>query len=200
MTGSADAIIDLYVNKHQSVQRIADTFSLSTSRVYRMLDKAGISRRSISEAISDWHTLENGKEPFLLKKRLSVSEEKLKIAGVMLYWGEGSKKNNKVAFTNSDPEMIVLFLRFLRKICGISETRLRLTLHFYEDQDPEALKRFWSKLTDIPLKYVHKPHLHKKPQGTYKTLSKYGTVAVSYSDKRLLDIINGWIREYCSLS
>lgn len=196
MKDNLEIIKDLYLNKHLSVQRIGGILSLSTSKIYRSLDMAGIPRRGISEAVTDWHVHENGKKLFSLKQKLSPEEEKLKIAGIMLYWGEGSKKNGTVALSNSDPKMIVFFLKFLRKICGVSETRLRITLHFYEDQDPLALMKFWSKVTHIPLKHIHKPHLHKRSFGTYKTLSKYGTVAVAYSDKKLFDIINGWIGEY----
>lgn len=36
------------------------------------------------------------------------------IAGCMLYWAEGSKKRNSVIFVNSDPEMMMFFVDFLR--------------------------------------------------------------------------------------
>jgi transcriptional regulator with XRE-family HTH domain len=35
-------------------------------------------------------------------------------AGCMLYWAEGSRERNAIKFTNSDPEMLRFFMRFLR--------------------------------------------------------------------------------------
>jgi hypothetical protein len=32
----------------------------------------------------------------------------------MLYWAEGSRERNAIKFTNSDPEMLRFFMRFLR--------------------------------------------------------------------------------------
>src|SRR5262245_60650922 len=37
----------------------------------------------------------------------------LHLAGCMLYWAEGAKARNKVHFVNTDPNMLLLFLRFM---------------------------------------------------------------------------------------
>ena len=39
----------------------------------------------------------------------------LHVMGCMLFWAEGSKSRNSVKFTNSDPDMLRLFVRFLRE-------------------------------------------------------------------------------------
>jgi len=39
----------------------------------------------------------------------------LHLAGCMLYWAEGAKHRNKVYFVNSDPNMMLFFMRFLRE-------------------------------------------------------------------------------------
>ena len=52
---------------------------------------------------------------FTRKDHLSQKEKLLRIAGLMLYWGEGAKKNShSIDFANSDPGMIDIFLKFLR--------------------------------------------------------------------------------------
>jgi len=46
---------------------------------------------------------------------LPLSRNELLIAGLFLYWGEGSKStlSNYVAFSNTDPAMIVFFIKWL---------------------------------------------------------------------------------------
>jgi hypothetical protein len=37
----------------------------------------------------------------------------LRLAGCMLYWAEGRKHKNALALINSDPDMLMFYLRFL---------------------------------------------------------------------------------------
>ena len=47
----------------------------------------------------------------------------LHLAGCMLDWAEGSKGRNQLRFSNSDPEMIRFFVRFLQECLGVKRTR-----------------------------------------------------------------------------
>jgi hypothetical protein len=189
-------VVALYKDKFLSVQQIADKLDFSTFKVRYILDKSDVKRRKISEAITCLNLTKFNKGVFKIRENLSVNEEKLRIAGIMLYWGEGTKAGGSVAFSNSDPEMIKIFLEFLRNICVISEDRLRILLHIYSDHDENKLKIFWSNVTKIPESQFSKTWIHEKKGGTYKKVSKYGTIQLRYSDKRLLKIINGWIEEF----
>ena len=51
--------------------------------------------------------------------------------GCMLYWGEGSKKRNSVQFTNSDADMLELFLRFLRQCYGVLDERVAFSVNCF---------------------------------------------------------------------
>ena len=200
--GSSDEdkeIIRLYVTEHYSMQQIADTFNVSLNKIVYRLDKHSIERRNLSEAIRYLNLVKHQKGDFHVKSKLTNSEEKLKVAGTMLYWGEGTKTGGSVALCNSDPRIIILYLKFLREICGVSEKRLRIGLHIYPDHKAEKLIRYWSTVTGIPKKQFNVPYVHVGRRGTYKRLSKYGTVAVRYSDKKLLATINSWISEYNSI-
>lgn len=190
-----DSIVDLY-KRGYSMMQIAQQFNLSVSTVRYWLEKSNIKRRSVSEAITNLHVIKFHKKPFKLKESLSAIDKELKVSGIMLYWGEGAKNGNTVKFTNSDPEMIKIFLNFLRDICGISESRLKALVHMYPDQDKNKLEQFWSNATKIPLSRFYKSYIHKGKIGTYKNKSKYGTLAINYSDKKLLKIILFWIEEY----
>lgn len=199
MKAEEKKVIRSYVEAKLSEQQIAERFSLSPSRVRWIIKKNKIAKRSISEAIRYLNITKYGKEVFQIRESLTSEQEKLKIAGVMLYWGEGTKGGGTVSLHNSDPKMVKVFLRFLREICGIRDGRLRATLHAYPDQNILEMKKFWSVVTDIPLSRFHEPYIHRNTKGSYKKKSQYGTLAVVYSDKLLLETINRWIAEYSAL-
>lgn len=79
------------------------------------------------------------------------------IAGIMLFWGEGTKTTrNQVRFTNSDPELIRFYIQFLLKACRIPPEKLRVALHIYPELDDASLRRFWSFVTGVSLTNFHK--------------------------------------------
>jgi len=195
MNNSREEIAQLY-RSGLSAQQISDHLGIGCSKVRYALDKQRVARRDHSFASKMLHLTKFGKKQCNVKENLTEEEEHLRIAGTMLYWGEGTKSGNSVVFSNSDPQMIKMFLRFLRELCGIEKTRLRILLHTYENQDEDQLKSFWSDLTNIPTSQFSKTFCHTKTKGTYKKISLYGTVSLRYSDKELLNIINNWISQY----
>ena len=188
-------LAQLYRKRGLSMMQIAERLDLSVSGIKYYLDKLGIKRRSISDAVTNIYRTKFKKKPFLLKRNLSQKDKELKIAGIMLYWGEGAKSGNVVKFTNSDPEMIKLFLKFMRNICGISESRLKALVHLYTDQDHDFVEKYWSSITKIPREHFYKSYIHPGKIGTYKNKSPLGTFVLNYSDKRLLRLILSWIQE-----
>ena len=190
------SIIKLYLKDCLSMAQIAEKLKLSPSTIRYWLDKNKIQRRSRSEAINNWYLTKFDKKPFKIKDRLSNNDTNLKTSGIMLYWGEGAKSGNVVKFTNSDPAMIRLFIKFLREICGIDEERLKALIHIYPDHDKNELMLFWIKTTGIPENNFYKSYLHEGKIGTYKNKSKYGTITINYPDKKLLDTILEWIDNY----
>lgn len=191
-------IIDLYINAKLSELQIARRLSVGHEKVRWTVKKNKIPKRTISEALRYWHITQGKKKEFVLNRALTLEQEKLKLAAVMLYWGEGAKTGN-VALANSNPEMVALFVRFLKQICGIDPKRLHAVLHLYSDHDELSLKKFWSKKIGIPVSQFYRSHLHTNTKGSYKKKSQYGTVSVQYSDIILLRQINTWIAEYSSI-
>lgn len=190
-------ICSLYLEEQHSMIVIAEKLDISPSKVVYWLEKNNISRRNRSEAGYLNHEQRFNKLSCNIKKKLSPKEEKLLITGLMLYWAEGSKKNNgHIAFSNSDPKMIQLFLKFLREVCGVYENRLKILLHLYKNQNELKLKKFWSKNTGIPLTQFNTSCVHKGKTGTYKKKSRYGTISLRYCDKKLLEQILKRIDSY----
>ncbi len=193
-------IIDSYLIFKLSETQIAERLVINQSRVRWVLKKHKIQKRTISEAVRQLYITKFNKKEFVLNTKLTPEQEKLKLAGIMLYWGEGTKKGYNVALANSDPVMVALFVRFLREVCGVDENRLHVTLHHYPDQNEVSLKRFWSKTLTISIKQFYHSYVHSNTGGSYKKKSQYGTVSVQYSDTVLLRVINKWISEYSVLS
>jgi len=187
----------LYQIKERSMSQIAQDLKISNNKVRYWLEKSNIPRRNRSNAANLIYFHKFYKLPFKIKKKLNKDDELLLIAGIMLYWAEGTKRSgNCVDFVNSDRKMIKVFLKFLRNICGIQESRLRALLHLYKNQNELKLKKQWSEITNIPLKQFHASCVHQGKRGSYKKKSKYGTISIRYNDKKLFDQILSWIEKY----
>src|SRR4030042_301237 len=84
-----------------------------------------------------------------------LSKYELLLIGAALYWAEGYNRQDKVpspyiSFGNSNPDMVVLFLRFLREVLRIPEEKLRPTVQIHHNIKPESAIKFWARITDIP--------------------------------------------------
>lgn len=83
------------------------------------------------------------------KKLIStMSQEEKAVFLSALYWAEGNKKD--FGFTNTDPEMIRVFVTGLEEIFQIPRDRLRASIRTYEDLDKDRCLRYWSKVVGIP--------------------------------------------------
>jgi len=189
-------IKDLYAEKRQSVKEIARELDISVWTLYSFMERNNIQRRSYSDAN---YAAGKHKPQFKVKDNLTIAEEKLKIAGIMLYWAEGTLRGCTVDFANSNPQMIKIFLKFLRDICGIKDERLRVYLYAYSYYNLDELKKFWHDVTGIPLEQFTKPYVRRGSPNLSDRKLLYGLVHIRYNDKKLLKTIDTWIKEYsCS--
>lgn len=79
-------------------------------------------------------------------KRLSVKEKMIFLSA--LYWGEGSK--SEFGLSNTDPDLIKIFVNGLESVFNIHRDRLRVSIRIFEDLDQKKSLSFWSKITGIP--------------------------------------------------
>jgi hypothetical protein len=87
-----------------------------------------------------------------------LSSEAFLAAGAALYAGEGAKRDGKVTFANTNPEMIRFFCAWLRRFFLVDEARLRARVYLHEGLDIDAAQRYWSSATGIPLDQFNKPY------------------------------------------
>ena len=180
-----------------SLADVANHEECSLHEVFYWMRKYNIPRRSLSEAGYIAHRVKFGKTPCVPKRNLTSKEKGLKIAGIMLYWAEGAKASGKIDLANSDPKMIQLFLEFLRKICRVEESRLRARLYCFANQNPDDLKKYWSRTTKIPLTQFSKSYVRQDYDPKKIGKMRHGLIHVVYSDTKLLLRIKDWIKEYC---
>ncbi|MEW2403328.1 hypothetical protein [Streptomyces sp. NPDC046862] len=79
-----------------------------------------------------------------------LSARELFLVGVSLYWAEGTKdkpyeRRETVAFVNSDPGMIQVYLAWL-DLLGIERERLRFSVMIHENAEVAAAEEYWADL------------------------------------------------------
>lgn len=96
------------------------------------------------------------------KKVGEINKRDLFILGLGLYWGEGYKESSgELGFTNSDPEMIQIYMEWLKRIFEVDTTRLvaRITINNRHSERIEKITEYWSEITEIPIDQFTKPSL-----------------------------------------
>jgi len=66
------------------------------------------------------------------------------IAGLMLYWAEGSKTTERVQFANSDHRLILLIIKWFKKYLDVKQLRYRLYIHKVYEHENHA--KFWRRI------------------------------------------------------
>jgi transcriptional regulator with XRE-family HTH domain len=95
----------------------------------------------------------------------ALTDRELLIAGAIAYWCEGGKsksytRSDRVIFINSDPALIVFFMRFL-EIAGAPRASLRFRVYIHETASVEAAQRFWQDVTGVTADQFATPTLKR---------------------------------------
>ncbi len=130
------------------------------------------------------------------KKYGSMNNREKIIAGLFLYWGEGTKSApSTVAVANTDPDVLRFFMRWLN-ILGIKNNEVSVVLHLYKDMDYDKERIFWANYLRIPLSSFKKPYIKdsKLTDITYKSTFGHGTCNIRYFDQNLYLFIRAGLR------
>lgn len=105
-----------------------------------------------------------------------LTERDLLMTGFGLYWGEGYKGGGELGFTNSNPKMIIFYIRWL-KIFNISKSDLifRLTINNLFKAHQSEIETFWEELLGVQNIQFSKTTIIKTKlkKGFIKDLSEY---------------------------
>lgn len=135
------------------------------------------------------------------RARARAGGDPLHLQGCMLYWAEGSKKRNVVAFTNSELPMVRMFLCFLRTCMSVQDARLRLALNVYTNNglSIDDIEEHWLDGLALPRSVLRKHMLNHMPtssSGQAKKRLIYGVCSLRLGSTHVLQHIYGAIQEY----
>ena len=126
-----------------------------------------------------------------------LNERDLLIAGSALYWAEGTKrKGGLIEFTNSDPKMVSLMMKFFREVCKVSEGRFKCRLFLHPGVNKRKARQFWSKVTGVPPSQFTKPYVKppKSSSGKMHNILYRGTCQIRVGDVQTFHKIQGFIK------
>lgn len=124
-----------------------------------------------------------------------IDFKSLKMIGLGLYWGEGSKTlKGAVRVSNSDPTVIMMCMRFFKEICHIPPEKFRAHIHIHSVAAAGEAEKYWSNVTGVPLSQFYKTYTIKsKSSKNVRTTLPYGTLDIGINDIQILLKILGWI-------
>ena len=134
-------------------------------------------------------------------REIARRQDPLHLAGCMLFWAEGDKCRNAVRVANSDPEVLRMFLRFLRQCYGAPVERVAISCNLFADhiQRQREIEDFWLRTLGLPRSCLRKSIVNvysKYSQKKRKNKLPHGTCKVVYSDTQTVQSIYGAIQEY----
>lgn len=158
--------------------------TLRQVNAYRMAkkkqkDKLELTQKIIKESMCEFEKLK---------------DDHLFIAGLMLYWAEGDKTeaNEMVKFSNSDPIMIKLLMRWFREACRVPEQKFRIALHIHELHCRKNIEQYWSKITGISVAQFNKTQIKPTALKHRRNPLYDGTCSIRVCNKNLFRKIKGW--------
>ncbi len=112
--------------------------------------------------------------------------------GIALYWGEGDHKleNCKVSLINTDPRIIYLFSKFLKKTLKVGSKKIHAWLILYPDLLEDECKTFWSEVSGVPVSQFKKTQYIKGRHPTKK--SSHGICTILVFSRGLKEKIFVW--------
>jgi hypothetical protein len=114
-----------------------------------------------------------------LKDIKSISKRELWLIGTALYWAEGAKEkdyrpSSRVSFSNSDPKMIALFIKWIKECIGLKNDDLILSLYIHESHSDRIMevKKLWSNYLNLPLSFFNNIYFKKNKINTRRKIQE----------------------------
>lgn len=161
-------------------------------------------RRVVKQRAESWseRCRQQRREHQELGRRRAREGNSMHQAGCMLYWAEGAKHRNRVAFCNSDRSMTVFFKRFLVEEFELPPERFKLSINVYlgNDLSLKQIETAWLEALTLPRSCARKHttnHMPTSSSGRRKNKLPYGVCSLVVT--RSTDIVQhiyGAIQEY----
>lgn len=136
-------------------------------------------------------------------RELARHPTRLHLAGCMLYWAEGSKARNAVRLTNSYPDLLALFVRFLHDCYGVEPDRMALSVncHLNNGLELAEIERWWLERLSLPPASLRKATVNRASRASRwrRNVLVYGTASVSVYSTAIVQSIYGAIQHYAGI-
>jgi hypothetical protein len=177
--------IELTEEQCKRLQRRTSAFNGQSVSAQRRVERARLRRQGEQES----------------GRGLARRRDLLHVAGAMLFWAEGSRARNCMVFTNSDPQMVSFFVRFLRRCYEVSDQGFAVTCNLFADHiaKQREIEDYWLETLDLPRSCLRKSIVNvysKHSQKKRRNKLRYGTCRVVVYDTALVQSIYGAIQEY----
>lgn len=142
----------------------------------------------------------------------ALTKRDLWLLGIALYWAEGSKQKEYatgigITFSNSDPKMIQLFVKWLLEAIGVDRETIFFALYIHENHTARLseIQKKWASVTGFPLhsfaRVYYKKDTKKQKRKSNVGALYYGQLQVKVrASSKINRQITGWINgicEYC---
>jgi transcriptional regulator with XRE-family HTH domain len=141
-----------------------------------------------------------------LGENQAIKLKPLHIMGCFLYWTEGCRKNNKnrVSISNANPNILKIFILFLKKYFKIKNEDLTIWIKYYTDTfDTPHIEKYWCDILKLPESCIRKGVVNY--YSTYSLKKKkgqnpYGTCTLQVNKSvRIINHIYGAIEKYSKM-
>ncbi|MFA5087048.1 MAG: hypothetical protein WC470_01980 [Candidatus Paceibacterota bacterium] len=135
----------------------------------------------------------------------NIDEKNLWLMGIALYWAEGGKEKENgtksgINFSNSDPQMILIFLKWLKNTFSINHNDLVYELYIHETANIKKAQMYWSETLSMPIEKLRTYLKRSKVKTIRKNTGDnyYGLIRVRVNKSFNLNRkIAGWIEGIC---
>lgn len=108
------------------------------------------------------------------------------VSGMMLFWGEGTKTiKSQVRVTNTDPNLLRVFVNFLKEIISVPEEGVRASLLLYPDLDENQCRIYWAEALGISERFIARATFI---EGRHKTKRLHQGVCTVYVSSTYLKV------------
>jgi len=183
--------------------------NLNNKHKLRLIEKGVVARKLGSAALKRTRVVRTKEIIEKSKSEIKkITQNDLMLIGISLYWAEGGKQkehnpSKEVVFSNSDPVMVKIYLKWLEKCLKIPSSKIVFETYIHETHKKSIaeLSKYWSNVTEFPLSKFGKVYYKKnKVHSIRKNRGPDYSGVLRISVRKSTDLnrkIKGWIEGIC---
>lgn len=218
------------VKEKEEAKRLRKEEGMSVKKIARQL---GVSKGTVSRWVRDIQLTDDQKAALLLNNKMLLSQfngpEKIRekalerrkqyqeegkllarqkdidyACGCMLFWAEGSKRRNTVIISNTDVDLLIVFVKFLKKYfnCKNEDFTISVMAHLNNGLTIDDINQYWLKELELPESCVRKFTVTTKyysKSSSKSNVHKYGCCKVVICSTKIVQTIYGSIQEIAGI-